>query len=89
MGIAYNLTDDGRAFVESGKSIREKITNLESQDIKNRNEAQLQKEKDEADTELDLKSKIASITSRNEARWLGIIGILLAIVLFVIDKCDK
>ena len=87
MGIGYKLTDTGKEFVESGNTTRDLITKLESQDNKTQVEHLSRLETERQDKELDLKSKIASIISKNEARWFGIIGILFTIGLFVIDKC--
>jgi len=76
------LTDKGHEFAESGKSIREKITELEFESLRIHAEQLTQLENDRQDKDLVRKSSIAQIQSLNIAHWaliLTVLGIVIAI----------
>lgn len=79
----YKLTDKGREFARSGKSIRDKITKLESEHIKNQTAKVTQVEIDKQDKELERKSWFAAIQGTKYGLW-GIILALLGIIITIL-----
>jgi len=83
MGITYTLTNEGYDFAKSNRSIRDKITEIETKTIKTQTKKRIQSETIKQDKILERKSWKAS----RKGIWIGIIGILFTIILFIIDKC--
>lgn len=88
MGITYTLTNEGYDFTESGRSIRDKITEIESETIKTQTEQRTQAETVEHDAILERKSWSASIKSRDYALWALIFSIISTII-GIISLCKQ
>lgn len=80
MGITYNLTDEGYDFVKSGRLIRDKITEIESETAKSQADLLDNMKIDEQDKDLSRRSSFAQIQSKIYAQWAVILGALAILV---------